>query len=1175
MERENKSNFHFLQPEHGLFFQLANSAEIAFSFDPNTTLLKVRQLGEALAQEIAARWGLIFQQQPTQLELLNRLNNEGAFDKDILELFHLLRKEGNRANHQFITNHREALQGLKVARELSYWFYIAFCQGKEKLGPFTTPPDPSIKAQQLQDQVNELRAQMLLNNSQDNDQLLRLERAEKEEWEQLCQQMSDESAALFEKNKLLEQQLQKEQCDFQSHLNQLRAKLTEMQNTNQNALNQQRTRLGQQGRLAAKAIWESEELTRILIDQQLRDAGWQVDSKVLRYSKGTRPQKGLNIAIAEWPCKSNGENGIADYVLFNGLMPVAAVEAKKGNMDVSGKIIQAQRYSRGIQMTDGMIPPYSIEQRTQAWPNDSGGYFQLPFVYSCNGRPYHKQLAEQSGIWFRDVRKPANIRRALPEFHSPDGLNELLIRAKLYDQWQLKNEGFDYLKLRDYQIKAIQAVEASIDNNQRQCLLAMATGTGKTRTILGLMYRFLKAEKFRRILFLVDRKALGEQAEGVFDEAILEQNMPLSKIYNISKLGDMAAQAETRVQVATVQAMVKRLFYAENPPTIDTYDCIIVDEAHRGYTLDQEMTEGELDTRDISQYLSTYRKVLDYFDAIKIGLTATPAKHTIDIFGWPVYTYSYREAVADDWLIDHEPPIRYKTLLNQNGIHFDKGDEVESININTGEVNIAELDDELDFSIESFNRTVINENFDRVICQQLAKEIDPLGEAKTLIFCTTDKHADRVKRLLDDVFSEIYEDSYNEAAVQKITGQTPNVDSMIRQYKNERCPNIAITVDLLTTCIDVPQISHLVFMRRVRSRILYEQMKGRATRRCDEIGKTTFRIYDPVDIYQILQPVDTMKPLVKNPNIPLEQLIGELSDPDWLKMALQSKGDDEVADTQADVVLNDINQKIMSILRKAAHKAERNSLIKDKLEQLQQSWGLPPQTLHQHLHKIGPQKAAEFLQQHHNLIAELERIKILMGTERQPIISHHQDEFHAREQNYGYHSKPEDYLDSFNEFIRQQVNLSAALSVVVNRPRDLTRESLKEVRMLLDNKGYNEATLDTAWRSKTNQNIAASIIGYIRQAALGEALIPFEDRINRAMQTIYRSRNWTSVQREWLDRLAKQLKYELIINRDVINSLPAFTTQGGAKRIDRILDNQLDTIIEELNNHLWASYQVA
>ena len=281
----------------------------------------------------------------------------------------------------------------------------------------------------------------------------------------------------------------------------------------------------------------------------------------------------------------------------------------------------------------------------------------------------------------------------------------------------------------------------------------------------------------------------------------------------------MAAEAETRVQVATVQAMVKRIFMSDNPPPLDQFDCIIIDEAHRGYTLDQEMTEGELATRDASQYLSSYRRVLDYFDAVKIGLTATPAKHTSEIFGKPVYTYSYREAVADDWLIDHEPPIRYETLLTQNGIKFAKGDKVNAINTQTGEVQSAELDDELNFEVDAFNRKVINESFNKVICQQLVQELDPFGDEKTMIFCATDLHADMVKRLLDEAFKDLYNGEYNQAAVAKITGQSDKVEQLIRQYKNERYPNIAITVDLLTTGINVPKLCNLVFMRRVKSRV--------------------------------------------------------------------------------------------------------------------------------------------------------------------------------------------------------------------------------------------------------------------------------------------------------------------------------------------------------------------
>ncbi len=175
-----------------------------------------------------------------------------------------------------------------------------------------------------------------------------------------------------------------------------------------------------------------------------------------------------------------------------------------------------------------------------------------------------------------------------------------------------------------------------------------------------------------------------------------------------------------------------------------------------------------------------------------------------------------------------------------------------------------------------------------------------------------------VKRLLDDAFKAKYDEQYNEAAVRKITGAADRVDQLIRRYKNERLPSIAITVDLLTTGIDVPAIGHLVFMRRVKSRILYEQMIGRATRRCDEIGKTVFKIYDPVDIYATLQAVNTMQPLVKDPNVTLEQLIDELNNP-----ASRAAPGSTPGTSHAHDVLNQLNQKLMRVLRRAGHQADK------------------------------------------------------------------------------------------------------------------------------------------------------------------------------------------------------------------------------------------------------------
>jgi type I restriction enzyme R subunit len=191
----------------------------------------------------------------------------------------------------------------------------------------------------------------------------------------------------------------------------------------------------------------------------------------------------------------------------------------------------------------------------------------------------------------------------------------------------------------------------------------------------------------------------------------------------------------------------------------------------------------------------------------------------------------------------------------------------------------------------------------------------------------------------------------------------------------------------------------------------------------------------------------------------------------------------------------------------------------------------------------------------------------MLGSDYKPLLSDHDDKLVVRDQSYGNYNRPQDYLDSFNQFIKTQLNKSIALSVVVNRPKDLTREQLKEVKLLLDSEGYSEAKLQAAVRHETNQDIAATIIGHIRRAALGEPLMSFEQRVTLAMSRIYTAQSWTMPQKKWLDRLAKQLVHEVVLDRQFVNH--RFADDGGAKHLDKILNNQLDHLISSLNDALW------
>jgi len=1166
-------NFQFLAKSQPHLHRIATDAEILCLQSPDLALTRMRQLLEGVLVSILGHDGAV-----DNSRRINDLKYHGAISEQLANAMHTLRKLGNSATHEASATQAQAIFGLKLGRLIAIWFHST-SNPSFKTGAFIPPQPKPDASEALKAEIASLteslaKQKLEAKKIKASANALQLEKESiKKEADTAFQ---DLHAAMDLASESEEQRL-KEQAEFLAS-----QKASTSEDDNQSS-DKSKPILSKESIAAAQKAFDhemDEDTTRKIIDQLLIEAGWEADSVNFRQSKGTKPEHGRNIAIAEYQTHS----GPADYILFIGLTPVAAVEAKRNNVSVAGKIPQAQRYSRDFKQSGKSTPAYELAKRNIPWPDTEEAHYHLPFVFSCNGKPFIKQIKEKSGTWFRDLRHPSNLSKPLRSFYSPEGLLDLLKRDSESAHNKLQKEGFSYLKLRDYQEKAIRAVEAKLETSPTQpdgsptsCLLAMATGTGKTRTTIGLMYRFLKAERFKRILFLVDRTSLGTQALDAFKEAPLEQSKKLSSIYNIAELGDMAAEAEDRIQVATVQAMVQRVFNSESAPSIDTYDCIIVDEAHRGYTLDQEMTEGELTHRDPARYLSTYRRVLDYFDAVKIGLTATPAKHTSEIFGKPVYTYSYREAVAEDWLIDHEPPIRYETTLNQNGIKFEKGESVSVINSLTKDVEVAELEDEVLFKVESFNKQVITKNFNEVICEQLAKEFDPNGDEKVMIYCATDIHADMVKNLLDVEFKKVWGDNYKEKSVRKITGQSDKVSKLIKRYKNERYPTIAITVDLLTTGIDVPKICHLVFLRRVRSRILYEQMIGRATRRCDDIGKTTFKIYDPVDIYEALKEVNTMKPLVARPQIPLGELIQELKNPkthinyaDDLPDSPDAKpAKAETHDSaHAQDILNGINQKLMRVFRKAKKKAEDDPQLKERLYELEDAWQVPPAELHQHLQKLGPVEAAKFLDTIPNLELAVEEISKQVGSYQYPIISDKEDKFIQRTQEPSEDfEKPEDYLESFKRWIDDHLNESAALKACVTAPKDLTREQLKEVRLLLDEHGYTKVKLATAWRNTTNQEIASSIIGYIRQAALGEPLVNFEDRVRSAMSEINQLTNWTQVQKMWLDRLAKQLTHEVIVDRTFINQ--AFAEDGGFSSLNSLLGKQLDAVIETLSEELW------
>jgi type I restriction enzyme, R subunit len=714
----------------------------------------------------------------------------------------------------------------------------------------------------------------------------------------------------------------------------------------------------------------------------------------------------------------------------------------------------------------------------------------------------------------------------------------------------LKDMPFEFgFPLRDYQQSAIKAVEHHLAGGRRSLLLAMATGTGKTKLSIALLYRLLATKRFRRICFVVDRSALGEQAAGEFTTTKIVSGKAFADIFGLKTLADVTPESETKVHICTIQGLVKRVLYAADSseaPPVDQYDLMVVDECHRGYLLDREMSDAELSFRGQEDYISKYRRVLEYFDAAKVGLTATPALHTTEIFDEPIFTYSYRQAVIDGFLVDHEPPVRIETALARAGIVFKKDEQLDLLNTRTGEINLAHAPDEIRFEVEQFNKLVVTTDFNRVVAEELANHIDPAapGAGKTLIFATTDAHADIVVTEIKKAFAEKYGE-IDDAAVKKITGSVDRVGTLIRSFRNDADPRIAVTVDLLTTGIDVPSITNLVFLRRVNSRILYEQMLGRATRLCPEIGKEAFRIFDAVDLYPHLQNLTNMKPVVVNPSISFAQLVKELIEAD--------------KDAQRETIRQQLAVKLRRILKK---------LPADVRAKFEATAGEAPEATLKRLLEAKPAELSKWLSSR----AMIGPILDWQGDEDTPPrlmpISRHRDQLVSVTRGYGDAKKPEDFLDSFTKYVRNNINNIAALKLVVQRPRDLTRADLKDLRVALDQKGYSEANLRRAWADAKNVDIAASIIGFVRQAALGDPLVPYADRVKAAMQRVLGSQKWTDPQKRWLRRISEQVEKEIVVDRDALDRDP-FAADGGFVRLNKVFDGGLEAVLSGINEELW------
>ncbi len=881
------------------------------------------------------------------------------------------------------------------------------------------------------------------------------------------------------------------------------------------------------------------------VDPVLRAAGWQVAP----FDPAKPLESYDRTAIEEYPT----ENGPADYALTSKGRILGIVEAKKLTLGPQNVLTQAERYSKGV--TDS--------------PFNFGG-FRVPFLYSTNGEV----------IWFHDIRHPLNRSRRLKGFHTPGALEEQLKRDFDSACDRLATLANDHPWLRPYQVEANAEIERAIRERKRRMLVAMATGTGKTFTMVNEAYRLIKSGVAKRILFLVDRRALAAQAVREFQSFEAEPGRKFHQIYELYsqrfQLGDMedskfdpTVLPETYltdppsgaafVYVSTIQRMAINLFgrgavpFRPDEPLeeddaeahrinipIHAFDFVIADECHRGYT---------------AQELSVWRNTLDHFDAITLGLTATPAAHTTSYFHDIVYRYGYERAVQEGYLVDWDL-VKIKSPVRINGIFLKGGEQVGLVDTATGAQQLDLLEDEREFDASQVELDVTAPDSNRKIIEELKmyalEHEERYGRfPKTLIFAVNDlghtSHADQLVDVAREVFGR------GDSFVQKITGKVDRPLQRIREFRNRPEPAIVVTVDLLSTGVDIRDLEFIVFLRFVKSRILFVQMLGRGTRKGDRFpDKSHFTVFDCFDGTLVEYFRNSTEMTIEPPDKP-SRTIHEIIDDIW-------QNRDRAYNVRCLIRrLQRVNKEMSGDARDlfAGHIADGDvgrlaaQLPRFLRDDFTETMKLLRSQEFQDLLVNYPRPKRDFVIAYDTKDAVSSEVMIRGG---------------------GNEYKPEDYLTLFAWFVRENPAQIEAIGILLNRPQGWSTGALRELRQTLTStpERFTEKNLQKAHEACYHKALVDIISMIKHTASEASPLFTAEERVRLAVAKVTAGRDLSLDQRQWLDRIQSHLIENLSIDRRDFEEMPVFERAGGWKQADKAFDGRLEALLSELNEAVAA-----
>ena len=912
-----------------------------------------------------------------------------------------------------------------------------------------------------------------------------------------------------------------------------------------------------------------EQEARQDIDERLQAAGWLVQDRN-QMNLGASP----GVAVREFPV----QGGEADYLLFVDRTAVGVVEAKPAGTTLSGVAEQSAMYASSL--------PSQIPHAGDP----------LPFTYESNGEE----------VQFVDLRDPDACSRRVFSFHRPETLQDWLkqsgpLRGRLRQLPTLVKAN-----LRECQFEAITNLEQSLATNHARSLIQMATGSGKTYTAVSFIYRLIKFGGARRVLFLVDRSNLARQTKREFEQYVTpDDGRKFTELYNLQQMTSNTLDPVSKVCITTIQRLFSMLkgdeafdesleeesaFFAgaldEKPRTveynpkipIETFDVIVTDECHRSiYNL--------------------WRQVLEYFDAFTIGLTATPSKQTIGFFeNNLVMEYSHERAVADGVNVGFEV-YRVKTRITEQGSSVDAGFFVDKRDKLTRKTRWEQLDEELVYEANQLDRLVVSQDQIRTVIRtfrdKLFTDLFPgrTEVPKTLIFAKDDSHAEDIVNVVRKEFGK--GNDFAKKITYRTTGEKP--EDLLAAFRNSYNPRIAVTVDMISTGTDIKPLECLLFMRDVKSRVYFDQMKGRGTRTIsdtdlqavtpDAAHKTHFVIVDAVGVCETVK-TDT-KPLEKKRSVPFEKLLEGVAmgvrDEETLSSLAGrlarldrelTKGDRAELEEKAAVPFRTIVNRLLDAIDPdvvaARAVAEAGGTALPTAEQVAE------------VEKKLVQEACQPFDDPH-----VRSLLVAVKKKSEQIIDTTSiDEVLSAEFDEAAKLKAQTVVQGFRQFIEDNKDELEALRILYSQPfahRHLTFKAVRDLASALEKPPYHLAP-EVVWKayeqlekSKVHragpQKLLTNIISLVR-FSLGHVhvLAPYPEVVEEQFQ------NWlaqheagkgkfTDEQREWLAMIKDHIATSLAIEADDFDDVP-FIHRGGRLRVHEVFGGSLDGIMQELNEVL-------